>query len=87
MSSFSRTEDPFFLYVAFSHVHVPLGTDSPFLNASGVGPFQDTLLEMDDTVGKIVAVLKERGLGDNTLIWFASKRHPQHHFPRFYQLT
>jgi arylsulfatase A-like enzyme len=69
-----RTEDPFFLYVAFGHVHVPLGTDARFQNASGVGPFQDTLLEMDDTVGKIVAALEQRGLQDDTLIWFASKR-------------
>ena len=60
---------PFFAYVPFSHVHVPLSHNPKFTNASVRRTlFADTLLEMDDTVGRIVASLKQNGLLDNTLI-------------------
>ena len=45
---------PFFLYVGFAHVHVPLFCAAGRANSTGRGPFADALAELDDTVGSIL---------------------------------
>ena len=69
-------EKPFFGYVPFSHVHVPLGYDPKFTNKTGMGPFEDTLAELDASVGAIINILKEEELIDNTLIWLLGDNGP-----------
>ena len=70
------TGKPFFGYVPFSHVHVPLGHDPKFTNISGTGPFQDTLAELDDSVGAMISILEEEGLINNTLVWLLGDNGP-----------
>lgn len=61
---------PFFLYAAFSHVHVPLAHSMKFNNATGRGEFADTLTEMDWLAGRLIRAAASRG--DSTLTWFIS---------------
>lgn len=64
----SHDASPFFLYVPFSHIHVPQYYAPEFTNKSGRGPFYDTLLELDDTVGAIMQALKDYNIDNNTLV-------------------
>jgi arylsulfatase G len=73
----SQDNRPFFLYVAFAHTHVPLNHEEKYTNASyRKTAFADTLLEMDATVGAIIQALKDHGIEDNTLVWFAGDNGP-----------
>ena len=63
---------PFFLYFATHDIHVPRSPHQRFGNSTDMGPRGNVIAELDWTVGRIVAALKERGLLDNTLIVFTS---------------
>ena len=76
-------DQPFFLYVPFSHVHVTSAAQPerqyagcPFKNATTRGSFGDALAEADWIVGNIVAKLREHQLEENTLILFTSDNGP-----------
>jgi len=69
--------NPFFLYLAESHVHVPLGHDPRFNNASKRGGiFADTLLELDATVGAVTAAIAAAGLTNDTLVLYVTDNGP-----------
>ena len=69
--------NPFFAYMAFSHMHVPLFFDPKFANSSARKTiYGDTLMELDDTVSRIVAAVAAAGLTENTLILATSDNGP-----------
>lgn len=63
---------PFFLYFSTHDIHVPRLAHERFQGKSGFGPRGDVLLQLDWTVGQLVATLKANGLTENTLIIFTS---------------
>jgi arylsulfatase A-like enzyme len=69
-------ERPFFLYMAHSMPHVPLGVSDKFKGKSQQGLYGDVMMEIDWSVGQILAALKANGLDDNTLVIFASDNGP-----------
>ena len=69
-------DQPFFLYLAHSMVHVPLFVGEKFKGKSGKGLFADVMMEVDWSVGQIVDSLKKNGLEDNTWIIFTSDNGP-----------
>ncbi len=72
---------PFFAYMPFSHVHVPLSHNKKFQNASKRNNlFADTLLEMDATVGRVVASLKANQLDKSTLVLVVGDNGPWNEF-------
>lgn len=60
---------PFFLYVALAHMHVPL---SPAHVSPEHGPYKGSLQEMDRLVGEIRRACTD----SNTLIWFTGDNGP-----------
>ena len=73
----AQSGDPFFLYFAASHVHVPQNTAPAFVNKSGrSSPFADALMEFDDTVGRLTTALKQHGVDDNTVIFVTGDNGP-----------
>lgn len=73
--------NPFFLYMAFNHVHVTIPPvkqwASPnFTNSTLRGPFGDAVAEMDWMVGEILDALQSLGLAENTLVVFTSDNGP-----------
>jgi len=70
--------EPFFLYLAFTAVHAPHGAPQKYLDkfASVSDPRKLRYLAMlaclDDAIGGLLSKLRERGLEDKTLIFFAS---------------
>lgn len=68
----AHTKQPFFLYFSTHDIHVPRLPHSRFAGKSGMGPRGDALLQLDWTVGELVAYLKKQQLLENTLIIFTS---------------
>lgn len=69
-------EKPFFVYLAHNLPHIPLFASKEFIGKSKRGLYGDVVEEIDDGVGKIMAVLEEEGLTDNTIIVFTSDNGP-----------
>ena len=69
-------DNPFFLYVAHPQPHVPLFVSEKFKGKSKRGLYGDVIMEIDWSVGQILASLKENNLDDNTLVIFTSDNGP-----------
>lgn len=69
-------ERPFLLYVAHSMPHVPLFVSEKFAGASEQGLYGDVIMEIDWSVGEILAALDRHGLTDDTLVIFTSDNGP-----------
>ncbi|RLD63082.1 MAG: arylsulfatase [Bacteroidetes bacterium] len=67
---------PFFLYLAHSMPHVPLGVSEKYKGKTQYGMYGDVIEEIDWSVGEILKTLKDNGLDDNTVVIFASDNGP-----------
>jgi arylsulfatase A len=67
---------PFFLYFAHTFPHVPLFASDRFKGKSRAGIYGDTVEELDWSVGEVMKALRERGLAENTLVFFSSDNGP-----------
>ncbi|MCA9216066.1 MAG: sulfatase, partial [Planctomycetales bacterium] len=73
----NRNHDkPFLIYLPHSMVHVPLYVSDQFKGKSGAGLFGDVVMEVDWSVGEILAALKEHSIDDNTLVIFTTDNGP-----------
>lgn len=69
-------EQPFFIYLAHSMVHVPLFRSEAFEGVSRRGMYGDVMEELDQTVGRVLDAVREEGLAENTLVVFTSDNGP-----------
>src|SRR4051812_15208775 len=69
-------ERPFFLYVPHNMPHVPLHVSDRHKGKSGYGLYGDVIMEIDWSVGEILAALARNGLDNNTLVIFSSDNGP-----------
>jgi len=68
---------PFFLYLAHAMPHKPLAASEPFYTPETPGDlYADVIGELDDSVGRILARLRELGLENQTLVLFTSDNGP-----------
>lgn len=65
-------DNPFFLYLAHMHVHLPLYAPDRFLKQSDNGDYGATVECVDWSVGVIVDELRRQNLDEDTLIIFTS---------------
>ena len=72
----NHKEEPFFLYMPHSMVHVPIAVSDKFKGKSGQGLFADVMMEIDWSVGEILKTLEENDLDKNTLVIFTSDNGP-----------
>jgi len=70
--SAQKKEAPFFLYFATHNIHVPRVPNPRFKGTSGHGIRADSIHELDEAVGKVMATLDKLGIADNTLFIFTS---------------
>jgi arylsulfatase len=68
--------EPFFLYLAHSMAHVPLGVSEKFKGHSAQGMYGDVIEEIDWSVGQVLAALDRHQLAENTLVIFTSDNGP-----------
>jgi arylsulfatase A len=69
-------DEPFFVYLPHSMVHVPLFTSPEFEGVSARGLYGDCVEEVDWSVGQVLATLQELGLDEQTLVFFTSDNGP-----------
>lgn len=69
-------DQPFFLYVPHTMVHVPLAVSDKFKGKSQNGLYGDVMMEVDWSVGQILATVKRLNLDDNTLVIFTADNGP-----------
>tara|TARA_R110002049_G_scaffold116110_1_gene268451 strand:+ start:9780 stop:11207 length:1428 start_codon:yes stop_codon:yes gene_type:complete len=67
---------PFFLYIAHPQPHVPLHVSDKFKGKSKRGLYGDVIMEIDWSVGQVLATLKENNIDDNTIVIFTSDNGP-----------
>ncbi|XP_058384453.1 N-acetylgalactosamine-6-sulfatase isoform X1 [Diceros bicornis minor] len=63
---------PFFLYWAVDATHAPVYASKPFLGTSQRGRYGDAVREMDDSVGKILRLLQDLRITEDTFVFFTS---------------
>ncbi|NNE76311.1 MAG: arylsulfatase [Pricia sp.] len=68
----SVNESPFFMYLALPSPHTPILPTEEWQGKSGINPYADFVMMIDDYVGRLVKTLEEKGLEENTLIVFTS---------------
>ncbi len=69
-------EKPFFLYLAYNLPHVPLFASEKFTGTSKRGLYGDVVEEIDHNVGRIMTLLENEGLAENTIVVFTSDNGP-----------
>ena len=65
-------ERPFFLYLAHTMLHNPLGVGDGFEGTSDWGKYGDAIQELDHYTGRLLDRLDELGLSENTVVVFLS---------------
>ena len=61
-------QQPFFLYVPLAAPHTPWVPTAEYRGTSGAGEYGDFTVQVDATIGAIMAALEEGGLGEETLL-------------------
>lgn len=69
-------DNPFFLYIAHPQPHVPLFVSNKFKGKSKRGLYGDVIMEIDWSVGQVLASLKEHNIDENTIVIFTSDNGP-----------
>jgi arylsulfatase A len=69
-------DEPFFLYFAHTFPHVPLFVADDRQGKSLRGIYGDVVEELDESVGRTLDALRERGLAEETLVVFTSDNGP-----------
>jgi arylsulfatase A-like enzyme len=68
----AQQDAPFFLYLPLAAPHTPILPTAEFLGKSGVSTYGDFCLQVDDVVGRIMALLDQHGIAENTIVIFTA---------------
>lgn len=71
-----RDGRPFFLMLAHPQPHIPLFAHPEFVGKSGLSLYEDVLLELDWSVGRLLEAIGNAGLDESTLVLFTSDNGP-----------
>ena len=65
-------DTPFYLYLALPSPHTPILATAEWQGKSGLNPYADFVMMIDDYMGQLVQTLKNEGIEENTLVIFTS---------------
>ncbi len=68
----SKDKKPFFLYLALPSPHTPILPTKEWQEKSGLNPYGDFVMMVDDYMGQLEKVIKEAGIENNTIVIFTS---------------
>jgi arylsulfatase A-like enzyme len=68
----SKTKQPFFLYVGWTHTHYPTLPAREFQGKSRTGAYGDAIMELDFRTGQVLDAIKAAGVEDNTIVIWIS---------------
>ena len=77
----AKAGKPFFAYVPFTMVHVPVLPAKEFDGKTGNGFWADALAQMDAYTGELIETVEKLGLKDNTIFIFTSDNGPEMNEP------
>jgi arylsulfatase A len=72
----SKSDQPFFYYLAYNMAHLPIFTTDKFKGKSKAGLYGDVMEELDWSVGQVIQALKDNGKEENTIVFLASDNGP-----------
>lgn len=73
----ARNGEPFFVYLPFTSPHKPVIPIERFRGKSDAGAYGDFMIETDWHVGRILELLDQEELADNTMVIFTSDNGPE----------
>ena len=68
----SKEDRPFFLYLALPSPHTPILPTEEWQGKSGLNPYADFVVMIDDYMGRLTKTLEEQGIAENTMVVFTS---------------
>ena len=68
----ANKNSPFFLYLALPSPHTPILPTEEWQNKSGLLPYADFVMMIDDYIGQLLKSVEEAGIENNTLIIFTT---------------
>ena len=68
----AKPAQPFFLYLPLTGPHTPWLPAAEFRGRSGAGDYGDFAVQVDDSLGRVLAALDQAKLAGNTLVIFTS---------------
>lgn len=68
----AENQNPFFLYMATTHIHHPFTPGKKFQGKSDAELYGDFVQELDWMVGEVLSTLEKQGVAENTLVIFTS---------------
>ncbi|WP_297906046.1 arylsulfatase [uncultured Parabacteroides sp.] len=68
----SGNNKPFYLYLPLPAPHTPILPVKEYQGKSGLNPYGDFVLMVDDMVGRVMKALKDTGADENTIIVFST---------------
>ena len=68
----SETGQPFFLFFSMSAPHTPIAPAEEFIGKSEAGRYGDFVYQTDHSIGRILEILREQDIDENTLVIFSS---------------
>jgi arylsulfatase A-like enzyme len=79
----SKNGKPFFIYFPLNAPHTPISPTKEFAGKSGLNKYGDFVMQVDWTVGQVMAALDSAGVAGNTLLIFTTDNgcSPQANFP------
>ncbi|MCK4853164.1 MAG: arylsulfatase, partial [Bacteroidales bacterium] len=72
VKSRAETADPFFLYLALPSPHTPIIPTDEWKGKSGINPYADFVMMIDDYMGQLLETIKTSGIEENTIVFFTS---------------
>lgn len=72
INEMSKEDKPFFLYLALPSPRFPFLPTKEWIGKSGLNPYGDFVMMVDDYIGKLDNVIREAGVEDNTIVIFTS---------------
>ncbi|MFC1757271.1 arylsulfatase [Planctomycetota bacterium] len=68
----SKNEKPFLLYFPLTAPHKPALPHPRFRGKTGLGPYGDFVLQVDETVGRVLEAIDDAGVRDETIVIYTS---------------
>lgn len=68
----AKAQQPFFLYVGFTHTHYPTLAAPEFTGKSRIGAYGDAIMELDYRTGQVLDAIKAASVEDNTIVIWLS---------------
>lgn len=72
VDDYAGKDEPFFIYYPTPAVHGPIVPSEEYLNTSGLNEYADFVLQVDGFIGRLDALLEEKGIKENTILVFTS---------------